>query len=359
LKDRWVGMISRDQALPLFEQCVMSAAAEAYGTSAAALRPFAGFEGCQNLVYAYDDGGVPKVLRVSFRVDRSAAQIRSELDYVGYLAHHGVGVARVVPSVRDALLECFEASGVSFVAVSFLRGEGMRVPDNGYRYRDGAPITEYFRNWGAMLGRMHRLSTAYTPPADIEPRPDLLAMLDFEPIEDRVPAQLPKVRERLAELLDELRALPREGVEYGMIHADFNDGNFTVDYSNGDMTVFDFDDCCYGWFIYELASAWESGVGWAMTRGLAERQAFMESTFAQVLEGYRCEHALSDDGLAQVPLFLRVAQMEELVFSLQSLDDPDEEIQAGIAYKIRCVADGLPYLGFFDAIYNPERPFSL
>ena len=352
-------MTCRGQALSLFERHVMPAAAEAYGTSAAALKLYEGYEGCQNLVYGYKDCCVPKILRVSFRSDRSAAQIRSELDYVTYLANHGVGVARVVPSLRGALLERFEASGVSFVAVSFLRGKGMRVPDNGYRYRDDAPITEYFCNWGAMLGRMHRLSRAYTPPADIEPRPDLLTILDLEPIEERVLAQLPKVRERLAELLDELRALPRDGAGYGMIHGDFNDGNFTVDYSNGEMTVFDFDDCCYGWFVYELAAAWESGVGWTMTRGLAERQAFMEGYFTQVLDGYRRENALSDGWLARLPLFLRVLHMQELVADLQVLDGPDEEIQAGLAYKIRCVEDGIPYLGFFDPIYNPKRPFSL
>lgn len=93
----------------------------------------------------------------------------------------------------------------------------------------------------------------------------MLGILEFAPIEERVPEQLPRVCEKLVTLLGELRALPRTPDGSGMIDADFNDGNFTVDDATGDLTVFDFDDCYYGWFAYELASAWESGVGWAAT----------------------------------------------------------------------------------------------
>lgn len=46
----------------------------------------------------------------------------------------------------------------------------------------------------------------------------------------------------------------------------------------------------------------------------------------------------------------------ELHFA-QYLDTPDEEIQAGLRYKIRCIENDIPYLGFFDRIFSPERPF--
>ena len=351
--------MERDQALSLFEEGALDAAARAYGVCPADLRLFPGTEGCQNLVFAYDEGGMPKVLRVSFRPDRSEAQIRSELDYVSYLADGGVRVARVVASRHGELLERFDVRGVPFIVVSFLRGAGFRMPDTGYRYREGVPHSVYFRDWGAMLGRMHRLSTSYTPAPGIEPRPDLLDILAFEPIEERVPAQLPRVREKLATLLDELRALPRTPDGYGMIHADFNDGNFTVDDATGDLTVFDFDDCCYGWFAYELASAWESGVGWAATLDLPARKDRMEEYFTRVLEGYQAERQLLDGALAHLLLFLRVVQMQELVYYLQYYGGPDEEIQAGLAYKIRCIEDDIPYLGFFDPVYDPTHPFWL
>ena len=43
----------------------------------------------------------------------------------------------------------------------------------------------------------------------------------------------------------------------------------------------------------------------------------------------------------------------------QYLDEPDEEIQAGLRYKIHCIENELPYLGFFDPVFSTERPFAL
>ena len=108
-----------------------------------------------------------------------------------------------------------------------------------------------------------------------------------------------------------------------------------------------------------LLIKWEGGVGRAMFSELAERKAFMEDYFALVLEGYTLENTLPDAWLERIPLFLRVVQMQELLYYLQYIDDPDEEIQAGLRYKIRCIEDDLPYLGFFDPVYSPTRPFCL
>ena len=156
-----------------------------------------------------------------------------------------------------------------------------------------------------------------------------------------------------------MHALPKDADAYGLTHNDFNDVNFIVDYDNGDITVFDFDDCCYFWFMYDLACAWEGGIGRAMCQPLAERIAFMDRYMEQVMIGYSRENILSAEWLDRMPLFLRLIQMQELMHFAQYLDEPDEEIQAGLRYKIRCIENDIPYLGFFDSIFSPDRPFEL
>ena len=167
------------------------------------------------------------------------------------------------------------------------------------------------------------------------------------------------VRDRIRSLLDEILSLPKDRDLYGLIHGDFNDGNFTVDYTNGDMTAFDFDDCCYYWFVYELAFAWEGGIGRVMFRGLEERKAFMSHYMEQVMEGYNRENSLSAEWLARLPLFVKLIQVEEFLHFVQYIDEPDEEMQSQLDYKIKCIEDDIPYMGFFDSIFSPERPFSL
>jgi hypothetical protein len=41
------------------------------------------------------------------------------------------------------------------------------------------------------------------------------------------------------------------------------------------------------------------------------------------------------------------------------MDEPDEEIQAGLRYKIGCIEEDIPHLGFFDDIFQPDNPFAL
>ena len=350
----------REEIIEICDREVLDTASRLFGTKKDALKVFASYEGCQNLVYEYEHDGSPLIMRISFRPDRTAAQIQAELHFANYLAEHGVRVSRPVLSQNGNLLETVQTAELPFHIVSFVKGKGMRVPDNGYRYRAEAPIEEYFQNWGRVLGQMHALAKTYQPARGQVKRPAWSEIHKFRHmVEMQVPNRLSALRDRIQALLEEIMSLPKDRDTYGLIHGDFNDGNFTVDYTNGDITVFDFDDCCYFWFIYELASAWEGGTGRIMFRGLEERKAFMDHYFAQVMVGYDQENSLDAEWLARLPLFLKLIQVEEFLHFVQYVDEPDEEIHAELNYKIKCIEDDLPYLGFFDRIYSPDRPFSL
>lgn len=350
----------RKKAVEILNRGVLEKASGVFGTRPEALRKFDDYDGAANLVFQYEQGGKALILRISFREDRNAEQIRAELDFVNYLAAHGVRVSRPVHSCNGNLVESIEADGIAFHTVSFLKGKGMRVPDNGYRYREGVPIEEYFRNWGRMLGRMHALAKDYQPEGDVQPRPEWFELHNVQAVlDERVPKQMGLVRQRIGSLLDEIRSLPKGRDSYGLIHGDFNDGNFTVDYSNGDITVFDFDDACYFWYVYELAAAWEGGIGRVMFGNLEERKAFMERYMAAVMSGYNQETHLADEWLARLPLFISLIQVEEFLHYARYLDTLDEALRGEMNYKIRCIEDGIPYMGFFDGVYSPKRPFSL
>lgn len=343
-----------------YEQTVLDTASELFGIRKGDLKVFSSYEGCANLVYEFEHEGQPRILRVSFRQDRTVEQIQAELHFVNYLAENGVRVSRPVPSQSGKLLETIWVEGIPLHMVCFIKGKGKRVPDNGYRYREDAPIEEYFQNWGRVLGQMHAIAKRYQPVSKQVKRPGWFEIHKPDlAVEARVPDRLLIVRSQIKSLLEEIRSLPRGRDSYGLIHGDFNDGNFTVDYTNGDMTVFDFDDSCYFWFVYELASAWEGGIGRVMFRGLEERQEFMDRYMGHVMEGYSQENELPDEWLVRMPLFVRLIQVEEFLYFARYTDEPDEEMQAQLNYKIKCIEEDIPYMGSFDSIYLPERPFSL
>ena len=352
--------MQREKVIQICENEVLEIATTRFGTQRSKLKMFPEYEGAANLVYEYQIDKKPLILRISFTPERTLEQILAELHFVNYLSENGVNVSTPVPSLIGNLIETINAAGIQFHIVTFVKGKGMRVPDNGYRYRDDAPIEEYFHNWGQILGRMHALTKNYHPESGLIKRPEWFDLhRERVALVNQLPDRLQRVHAKILSLLDELKSLPRDKDAFGLIHGDFNDGNFTVDYTNGDITVFDFDDACYFWFIYELASAWEGGMGRTMFRGLNERKSFMDHYMEQVLEGYNRENTLSDEWMERLPLFIQLIQVEEFLHYAQYLDEPDDELQDELNYKIKCIENDIPYMGFFENIYTPEKPFSL
>ncbi len=351
--------MTRDEIIQNLDRGVLEIIAKLFGTRKEELIIYPGYEGAANLVFDYQMNYIPMILRISFNQERTHEQIQAELHFINYLIEQGVNASMPVKSLDGNLVETITTAGIPMYAVSFTKGKGMRVPDNQYRYRENVPIEEYFLNWGQMLGKMHAASKKYQPMNDLIKRPTWFELHKprFEGlklIQDRFPI----VFERITSLFKEIHSIPKETDGYGLIHGDFNDGNFTVDYSNGDMTVFDFDDCCYFWFGYELASAWEGGIGRTMFRDLPERKSFMKHYMDVVMEGYDRFNSLKPVWIERIPLFIQLIQVEELLHYIQYLDNADEELMGEIKYKLYCIENKIPYMGFYDSIYSPETPFS-
>jgi len=352
--------MGREETLRSLDNQTLDRASRPFGICPNDLKMVPDYEGCANLVFEYERDGQSRILRISVDSRRTAEWIQAELHFVTYLSEHGVRVSTPVMSEMGRLIESLRVGGQLLHVVSFVKGKGVRVPDNDYRYREDAPIEEYFQNWGRMLGRMHAVVRDYRPISKQLKRPEWFELhRERLAIVPRLSGESSALRRRVHALLDEIRSLPRSVESHGLIHGDFNDGNFTVDYANGDITVFDFDDCCYFWFMHELAAAWEGGIGRVMFRGLKERTAFMKNYMDQVMEGYTREHTLSDESLALLPLFVKLIHVEEFLHYAQYGSELDATMRRQQDYRIRCIEDDIPYMGFFDDIYCPDRPFSL
>src|SRR5512147_1173818 len=113
------GSMERQQIAQLCEREVLEPAARLFRTTKASLRKVEDSEGCANLVYEFENGGRPYVLRVSYRPDRSAEQVQAELLFINYLAAGGVRISQPIASTKGNLLEVISADGMRFIVVSF------------------------------------------------------------------------------------------------------------------------------------------------------------------------------------------------------------------------------------------------
>ena len=121
-------------------------------------------DGGRNLVYICSQNGEKRyILRVSILGDKEEKYYLAETEFVHYLAQNEAPVADVIPSVNNKYVECIECDGKEIYISLFAYAKGMLISDNGYRYREGAPLTEYFYNTGKALGKIHKLSKKFSP----------------------------------------------------------------------------------------------------------------------------------------------------------------------------------------------------
>ena len=311
--------------------------------------PVPGHEGGRNLlVICRRDGENRYVLRVSALADRTEEDYLAETEFIHYLALNGAPVADVIPSAGGRTVECLEEDGKKIYLSLFEYAGGMLMADNGYRYREGAPLEEYFRNTGRALGAIHRLSKQYRP---VHRRPDFSDRYSMDYIGRLIPDDYAELKQAIARRLDSYRTFPADAESYGLVHFDFCDGNYHVDMNTGDITVFDFDNCICCWYMFDLAHLWTHGTGWYRhLRDPEKRREGMKHYFDTVLEGYRSETDVPAGLLEKLQLFIDMTIIENVVDEFECCARegglPDNE---DIEEEADCLIRDIPYGGFGEA----------
>jgi Ser/Thr protein kinase RdoA (MazF antagonist) len=265
-----------------------------YGISGEHIRELDGFE---NFIYEYAQASGEFILRVGHSGRRREALVLGEVEWINYLADRGAGVARAVRSKRGNLVEALDdGEGEHFLATAFVKAEGVLPREAGWS-------PDLFETYGHTLGRMHALTKLYKPSNPAWKRPEWDDP-EIQDIEQNLPAGETGVLECYHTLIEHLKTLPRDRDSYGLIHFDAHGYNFLVD-RDGHITLFDFDDCSYGWFIYDIAI-----VLFYMLPGREDAAVFIEDFMSHFFKGYREENSLDPAWLAEIPQFLKMREID-------------------------------------------------
>lgn len=249
----------------------------------------------QNLIYEYDDDSQRCILRLTPLTHRTASQVAAELDWVQFLALNQARVSAPIRSRQGQLCHTLSIEGEVFVAAAFNRAPGLIGAGENWN----EPI---FREWGQLVGKLHRLSQKYRPDGVTEKRTTW---------EDNLPIRDPKTKEeeiaviRLEEISRTITALPCAHEDYGLIHADLHFWNFAVDDQR--ITVFDFDNSEYhrlladiGTIVFEAATCGHQRL---------PRAQFIASFLKAFIEGYRLEIDRDTKWFEHLPLFVKLREV--------------------------------------------------
>jgi Ser/Thr protein kinase RdoA (MazF antagonist) len=236
-------------------------------------------------------------------------QISAELDFMGYLSRQGYPSVSPIPSNNGKLVEIAKTNAGSYFAVVFTEAVGR--PLDMEEMTDGQ-----FESWGQSLADLHRLSRSYLP-VGVKRKDYTDILSDVGLILQRYPLK----QEALAELermKDWLNSLGRSEEDFGLIHYDFQLDNVFWNEKAGLFNVFDFDDAMYHWFAMDIVAA--------LADLFDENGHPSGSKMASFLKGYRFSLPLSDEWVAQFPMFLRFDRLygfSRLLYAMENSDIDD------------------------------------
>ena len=296
-------------------ETVLNHATQYYDLTTSQLTPLPG--GHFNYVYGFTRDGIEYALRITppnDEIDLHATE--AILDWMSFLSKHGAPITKPQLSRNGKLIELIEQDDGFYIVVAFERAVGAlaeQLPLD--QWSDGL-----FQNIGRAVGKMHALAGEYVPSQSLVRRPewDQGGNL-FNEKADPSQALIEEKKERLREYI---QTLPKDKDGYGLIHTDLHFGNIYIHTGENTVTIFDFDDCCYGWFVMDIAmSLFDILVLYPGT----DKEAFAERFLVNYLKGYRAEKSLSAFWVNQLPHFLKLLEMGvyTMVYPYYAADDYD------------------------------------
>ncbi len=117
-----------------------------------------------------------------------------------------------------------------------------------------------------------------------------------------------------------MNTIPKNLETYGLVHQDAHGSNFFID-DHGKITLFDFDDCGYNWFINDIAI-----VLFYLVASSEDKAALTREFMSHFLKGYLHCFPLNLDMLREIPYFLKMREIElyaviQRDFDLNNIED--------------------------------------
>ncbi|MFD1428037.1 phosphotransferase enzyme family protein [Kroppenstedtia sanguinis] len=279
----------------------------------------------ENYVYEFEKDHRSYILRITHTIRRHPDYIMGELEWLNYLADHGLPVSRAVPSAQGNWIETIPADSGDFLAVVYEKAPGRIV--------EAADWNEtLFQTWGEYVGRMHALTQGYRLSHPAYKRQEWYEE-DQLNLRKYVPSDQMQVFKKADQLMERIHRLPKSKDCYGLVHTDLHQGNFH--WHEGRITAFDFDDIGYNWFMNDIAIILYN-VQWYPTVPYEDQAEFVRHFFTHFMIGYRRENDLDPWWAQQIPDFLRLRHvlLYGLFHQFMDLDHlQDEEAQMLRQYR--------------------------
>lgn len=274
----------------LFTPSILITALTRYGINTTDTQRLDGFE---SFIYRVGWADQDAILRIGHDSRRNPDMVCGEVEFLNHLAAGGLSVPRVFSSKAGRLVESIiAADGSNFIATLFEKAPGQHPSQTQW-------VPSLFRNMGKFMGKLNQLSQQFQPSQSRNSRFDIL--LDIQKMREfgsqyLTPEDAP-ILHAYNKTTQDICALPSTESCYGLCHIDFHRGNFFIA-DEGKITLFDFDDSQYAWYVYDIAMALFYAIPHHCTtsKTLVDSQCFLTNFW----DGYKQEYLLEPSWLLEI-----------------------------------------------------------
>ena len=262
------------------------------------------FRVSSNAIYPFKANGEVHFLRFAPKTEKRKDDVLAELDFIHYLRSHDYPALEPVKSKENRELIDAETPWGKYLATVFKRVKGEQLSDTNLN-------DDIIYRYGKALGRLHQLSSSYSP--DTNKRWSYEDALQWiTNTLEKHPNETLALQE--AKILNEfLSNLTQDKHNYGLVHYDFECDNVFFDEESQSCNVIDFDDAMYHWYVIDIEQALDSiKEHIAPEKYQQKKQCF--------IDGYNTEYSISSEMLNHRPVFRRFANLYGYTRILRSME---------------------------------------
>lgn len=240
------------------------------------------------------------ILRIASASHRSKEDTLNEIDFLLFLKEKGVSVSAPIKGLDGEYVYAINEDQEKWIVSAFEIAKGKDFRSRSY------DTDIRFREAGRMLGKIHKYSKIYSPHNLSRSRRQWYESQHMAKASNLFGKYNHKLKVKFDEFMHQMNQLPQTNDSYGLIHGDYLFSNYFFDGDN--ITVIDFDECEYSWFVYDIAVCMYYYLLGGDPTKLSSKIEEAEKLFYNLLLGYTKENHIDVRWIANINLFFKLRE---------------------------------------------------
>jgi Ser/Thr protein kinase RdoA (MazF antagonist) len=196
-----------------------------------------------NFVFDIVNQNSSYILRITHEKQKSEELLMAENNWIDFLSQSGLLVSKPIESKKGNLIEPLLHNKQTYYCLLYKKALG-----ESFKTNEISP--ELLSKWGRLLGDLHSKSKGYINGHKHRAED---WHYDFLNPERYLPSEKSYLIEKISSNRKRIAEITKSNNNYNIIHYDVNLSNFVE--SNGNLTLFDFDDCHMDFYFADIASS--------------------------------------------------------------------------------------------------------